>query len=165
MASCTRGYRKRRARRTLGPRLRNMAVAATMTMLKHCFSAPCRSHAGLSRRASPPALKACAPAPPVRPAVLTATCSWPWSSPPKSWRSTSCGCGRRRRSCSRSYSCRSPRSRPSCLPPGGSVCTRAQGLRLTRCSSGRQPSPAFHRGAGPGLPGEGAGGQRPHLQA
>lgn len=158
--------KKRLARRALGPGLRSMGVAGPRGWL---FLPLCASNAGPSRRASSAAPKAWAPAPPVRPAALTATCSWPWSSPPKSWRSASCGCARRRRSCSKSSSCHSPRNRPACLPPrlrsrprdcacAGLHLTRVQQKAavpcfLQRCRAGAPPGPpATLPGEGPGVP-------------
>lgn len=78
---------------------------------------PLFSNPGPSRKASLPAWKACVPMPRMRRAVSTVTCSWPWSSLPKSWRSRSSGCRRRRRSCSKSYSCPSLRNRLSAHRP------------------------------------------------
>lgn len=137
---------------------------------------------GRSRRACSPAPKACALGPRVRGAVLTATCSWPWSCLPKSWRSGSSGSGRRRRSSSKSYSCLSRRNRPfrsraarsraSGLHAGASLVPRGRGaaprveaadrscpLFPQRCQT--RDSQAHPRHS----PGEGLGTGRPHLQA
>lgn len=117
---------------------------------------------GPSRRASSPAQKACTLGLRARQAVLIATCSWPWSSLPKSWRSVSSGSGRRRRSSSKSYSCLSLRNRPFCSPAAqsrgsgphrsaASLVPRGRGT-APRMHAANSSCPSFCRGAGPGTP-------------
>lgn len=126
------------AQYALGKQLRNVVTAATMmivvTLPFYLFSNP-----GPSRRASSPAQKACAPVPWARQAVLIMTCSWPWSSLPKSWRNGSSGSRRKRLSSSKSYSCHSLTNRPFGLWVAQS---RGSGLSQMLC----QPEP---RGWGP----------------
>ena len=97
------------------------AAVTLMLLVKGCFFLPLFP-TGPSRRSCSPAQKACALEPQVRGAILIATCSWPWSCLPKSWRSGSS---------SKSYSCLSRRNRPFCSQAAKS---RASGLHTGAAS-------------------------------